>query len=163
MGFFQKRLQLVLQPHPIAPQLVLFARNCPPSTLLGIGHKAQNQFPGHQPLHQAFGIREILGNPSCVPAVRHWTEPAPDATFRLSASRLPASRVAASNTFPAFPTLVSPGCALDQARARIIVNTSALAGIYRLKSAKLCTRIAAIPPMHPRETTLSKLSSVFLY
>src|SRR6516162_6147929 len=59
MDLFQKRLQLVLQPHPIARQLVLLARYCSPQALLGIGYKAQNQFPGHQPLHQAFGIGEI--------------------------------------------------------------------------------------------------------
>ncbi len=59
MGLFQQRLHLVLQPYPIAPQLILLVRNCPPQTLLGIGHKAQNQFPGHQPLHQAFGVGEI--------------------------------------------------------------------------------------------------------
>src|SRR6266403_1199135 len=64
MGLFQKCLQLVLQPHPVAPQLVLLARYRPPQTLLGIRHKAQRQFSGHQPLHQAFGIAEILLAPS---------------------------------------------------------------------------------------------------
>ena len=59
MGLFQKGLHSILQPYPIASQLILLARNCPPQTLLAIGHKAQNQFPGHQPLHQAFGIGEI--------------------------------------------------------------------------------------------------------
>jgi hypothetical protein len=39
------------QPHPIARQLVLSPRHRSPQTLLGMGHKAQNQFPGHQPLH----------------------------------------------------------------------------------------------------------------
>ena len=37
-------------------------------SLLGIGHKAQSQFPGHQPLHQAFGIDEI-SLPSASPAI----------------------------------------------------------------------------------------------
>src|ERR1700716_1643471 len=59
MGLFQKCLQLVLQLPPVAPQLVLLARSRPPQTLLGIRHKAQRQFSGHQPLHQAFGIDEI--------------------------------------------------------------------------------------------------------
>jgi hypothetical protein len=62
MGFFQKGLQLVVQPHPVAPQLILLARYRPPQTLLGIRHKAQRQFPGHQPLHQAFGIGIRLGS-----------------------------------------------------------------------------------------------------
>src|ERR1700738_2471469 len=42
MCLFQKRLQLVLQPHPIAPQLVLLARYRPPQTLRDTGHKAQS-------------------------------------------------------------------------------------------------------------------------
>src|SRR6266571_4397388 len=60
VGLFQKRLQLILQPHSVARQLVLSPRHRPPQTLLGIGHKAQSQFPGHQPFHQAFGIGKIL-------------------------------------------------------------------------------------------------------
>jgi hypothetical protein len=52
--------------------------------------------------------------------------------------------------------------ALDQAMARIIVKTSALAGICRLKSARQCNRIAAILPTQPRVTALSKRSSAFL-
>ena len=60
MGLFQKRLQLVPQPYVIARQLVLSPRHRSPQTLFGIGHKAQSQFPGHQPLHQTFGIWEVL-------------------------------------------------------------------------------------------------------
>jgi RNA polymerase sigma factor (sigma-70 family) len=52
------------------------------------------------------GVRH-RGNPSCVPVVRDWIAPAPNATFQTSASRLLASRISASNTFPEIPTLVS--------------------------------------------------------
>ena len=36
------------------------------------------------------------------------------------------------------------------AKASVAVKTNAFEGIYRLKSAKLCTRMAAILPIHPR-------------
>src|ERR1700738_718885 len=98
MGLFQKGLQLVLQPHPVAPQLVLLARYRPPQTLLGIRHKAQRQFSSHQPLHQAFGIDEI--SLSSAP-------PAPDVVFPTYGVRLLASRTLASNTVPVLPKLVS--------------------------------------------------------
>jgi hypothetical protein len=42
MGLFQKSFQLVLQPYPIAPQLILLARHCPPQTLFDLGHKAKS-------------------------------------------------------------------------------------------------------------------------
>src|ERR1700730_16511225 len=71
LSLFQQRLHLVLQPHVIARQLVLSARYRPPQTLLGVGHKAQSQFPRHQPLHQAFGIWEIpLASPPPAIGVR---------------------------------------------------------------------------------------------
>ena len=53
------------------------------------------------------------------------------------------------------------GGALDEATARRIVKTSALAGIYRLKSARLCTRIAVMLPTQPKETALSTCTSAF--
>jgi hypothetical protein len=49
VGLFQQRLQLVLQPHVIARQLVFSPRHHPPQTLLGIGHKAQGQLLCHHP------------------------------------------------------------------------------------------------------------------
>ena len=51
---------MVLQPYPIARQLVFLARYGSPQTLLGIGHKTQSQLPSHEPLDQTFGIKEIL-------------------------------------------------------------------------------------------------------
>ena len=104
MGLFQKRLQLVLQPHVIARQLVLPARHRPPQTLLGIGHKAESQFSGHQSLDQTFGIGKIpLASPPPAIGLRLRQMQ----RSRLSALRLPASRGAASSTVPALPKLVS--------------------------------------------------------
>jgi len=60
MGLFQKRLQLVLHPPSQPRQLKLAARHRAPQSLFGIGHEAQDQFLGHQPFHQSFGIRKIL-------------------------------------------------------------------------------------------------------
>src|SRR6266403_979857 len=104
MGLFQKRLQLVLQPHPIAPQLVLLARYLPPQTLLGIGHKAQSQFPGHQPLHQAFGVGEIpLASPSSAIGLRlrqMQRSGPPPCAFSLLAYRLPIPFQRSPHRFP---------------------------------------------------------------
>src|SRR4030088_3471175 len=60
MGLFQKCLQLVLQPHPLAPQLVLLARYRPPQTLLGIRHKAQRHSVCSQPLHRSASTKSLF-------------------------------------------------------------------------------------------------------
>src|SRR5229473_1435264 len=60
MGLFQQTLQSVLQLDPVAGQLVLSAHYGAPQSLFGIGHKAQGQLLGHEPLHQPFRIVEIL-------------------------------------------------------------------------------------------------------
>ena len=69
MGLFQQGLQSVLELHPVARQLVLGAHHGSPQTLLGIGHKAQDQLVSDQPLHQTFGVREIVLAPP-PPSVR---------------------------------------------------------------------------------------------
>jgi len=64
MCLFQKRLQLVLQPHPIAPNWY-FLRVTSATDVAR--HRAQSSklIAGHQPLHQAFGIGKIpLASPS---------------------------------------------------------------------------------------------------
>ena len=104
MSLFQQSLHLVLQPHPIAPQLVLLARLRPPQTLLGVGHKAQNQFASHQPFYQAFGIDEIpLASPSAAIGLRlrqmQRSGPAPCA-FSLLAQRFPIPFQSSPNWLP---------------------------------------------------------------
>src|SRR5215467_6289037 len=93
VGLFQQRLHLVLQAHVITRELILPACHRPPQTLLGIGHKAQRQFPGHQPLHQAFGIGEItLASPSYAIGLRLrqvQRSGLPSCAFWLLAYRLP--------------------------------------------------------------------------
>ena len=56
-----------------------------------------SELPDHLPSAASPGVRH-RGNPSCVPVVRDWIAPAPNATFQTSASRLLASRISASNT-----------------------------------------------------------------
>ena len=46
--------------HSIPRLLVLGAGERPPQALLAIGHKAQGQLLGHQPLHQTFRVGEIF-------------------------------------------------------------------------------------------------------
>src|SRR6516162_2356040 len=60
MGFFQHRLHSVPQPRMIARQLVLAAHHRAPQPLFGIGHKAQRQLLGHQPLQQPFGVSKVI-------------------------------------------------------------------------------------------------------
>jgi len=74
-------------------------------------HRAQNSESIPEPPAVSPGVRH-LGNPSCAPAARDWTAPAPNATFRTSVLRLSASRVAVSidgcglrDPLPARPTL----------------------------------------------------------
>jgi hypothetical protein len=59
MGFFQQSFQLILRAHFVAGLLVPSARDGAPQTLFGIGHKAEGQFIGHQPLHQPFGVGKV--------------------------------------------------------------------------------------------------------
>src|SRR5881396_2549562 len=49
----------------------------------------------------------LLGNPFSAPAARDWIAPVPNARFQTRGLRLLASRVSASNTSLALPTLVS--------------------------------------------------------
>src|SRR5439155_8196851 len=44
----------------ITRQLIFVTRYRPPQTLLPIGNKAQGQLTGDQPLHQAFGVGEVV-------------------------------------------------------------------------------------------------------
>jgi hypothetical protein len=104
MCLFQKRLHLVLQPHPIAPQLVLLARYRPPQALFGIWHKAQSQFASHEPFYQAFGIDEIpLASPSCAIGLRLRQMQRSRLTacaFPLLAERFPVPFQCSPNWFP---------------------------------------------------------------
>jgi hypothetical protein len=59
VGLFEKGLQLVLQPDPIATQLMFLACYRSPQTLLCVGYEAQSKFLGYESLHQAFSIGKI--------------------------------------------------------------------------------------------------------
>jgi hypothetical protein len=59
MGFFQQSFQLILRAHFVAGPLPPSARDGAPQALFAIGHKAEGQFIGHQPLHQPFGVGEV--------------------------------------------------------------------------------------------------------
>src|SRR6516164_8675659 len=60
MRFFQKCLQLILQTDFVPRSLIPCARQAPPQTLFAIGHKAQDQLLGNQPLHQTFRIAKVI-------------------------------------------------------------------------------------------------------
>ena len=64
VGFFEERLQSVVELDAAARDLVLAAHHGPPEPLLGVGHKAQGEFLGDQPLHQTFRIRKVLLAPA---------------------------------------------------------------------------------------------------
>src|SRR5215468_5258906 len=64
MRLLQQRLQLIVQPHPIPRPLILGARECPPQTLFGIGHKAQGQLLRHKPSYQTFRIAKVFLAPA---------------------------------------------------------------------------------------------------
>src|SRR6202040_1630306 len=48
---------------------------------------------------------------------------------------------------------------IEAANPKINENTSAFAGMYKLKSVKLCSSIAAMLPRHPNAIARSKLTS----
>ena len=56
MGFFQEGFQPVLELDPVARHLILGPSQSAPEALLGIGHEAECQLVGHQPLHQTLGV-----------------------------------------------------------------------------------------------------------
>ena len=64
MRFFQQCLQLILQTDFVPRPLILCACECPPQSLFGIGHKAQSQLLGNQPLHQTFRVRKVFLAPA---------------------------------------------------------------------------------------------------
>ena len=64
MRFFQQCLQLILQTDFVPRPLILCAGECPPQSLFAIGHKAQNQLLGNQPLHQTFRVRKVFLAPA---------------------------------------------------------------------------------------------------
>jgi len=68
MRFFQQAFQPVGQLHAVARELILTPRHRSPQTLFRLGHKAQNQFLGYQPLDQALGIGKIF-LPSLAPTI----------------------------------------------------------------------------------------------
>src|SRR5438445_281522 len=64
MRFFQQGLQLILQTDFVPRPLIPCACECPPQSLLGVGHKAQNQLLGNQPLHQTFRVPKVFLAPA---------------------------------------------------------------------------------------------------
>jgi len=60
MRFFQQCLQLILQTDSVPRPLMPYARERPPQSLFSIGHKAQSQFLGNQPLHQTFRVPKVF-------------------------------------------------------------------------------------------------------
>src|SRR4029077_3379517 len=104
VSFFQQRLQVVLQPDVIARPTGAFFASL--SATAAARHQAQSSASTPAIPVASPSVRH-LGNPSCVPAARDWTGPAPNAMFQTSALRLRASRRSVSNTSPASPTLVS--------------------------------------------------------
>jgi len=102
VGLFQKRLQLVcsrtrLRVNWYFLRVTVRHRRCSASG------QSSESVPGHQPFHQAFGIRK---NPSCAPEVRvrlrlsqMQRSGPPPCAFSLSRNGF--------QSFPALPTLVS--------------------------------------------------------
>src|SRR5215831_9971385 len=103
MGFFQQCLQLILQTYFVTRPLILCARECPPETLFGIGHKAQGQLLRQAALPNV-PHRESL---SCARADHDWTRLAPDAGFPTSGLHLRAPDTSASSIVPALPIPVA--------------------------------------------------------
>src|SRR6266851_9531594 len=64
MRFFQQCLQLILQTDFVPRPLIHCACECPPQSLFGIGHKAQSQLLGNQPLHQTFRVPKVFLAPA---------------------------------------------------------------------------------------------------
>ena len=60
MRFFEQRFESVVKLHAGTRNLILSAHHCPPEPLLGVGHKAQGEFLGHQVLHWTLRIRKVL-------------------------------------------------------------------------------------------------------
>ena len=104
MRLFQQTLQSVLHLCMIARQLVLSTHHRTPKTLFHIRYEAEDQFLGHQPFHQSFGVGEIF-LPSPPPAIglrlcqmqcsRHGA-----GAFSLLAARLPVPLQCPPNRFP---------------------------------------------------------------
>jgi len=79
-------------------------RHFGPQSLFGIGHKAQGQLLGHEPLHQSLCIGGILLPPPR-PAIR--LRLCQDAALLTSGQHPPASGRSASSTVPMLPKPVS--------------------------------------------------------
>ena len=104
MGFFQQRLQLILQTDFVPRPLILSAGQCPPLALFAIGHKAQGQLLRHKPLYQTFRIPKIflasapstIGQRLCqMECSRHFP-----GTFPFLTARFPVPFQCAPDRFP---------------------------------------------------------------
>src|SRR5207245_2124057 len=106
MCFFQQTLQSLLQLYPIARHLGTFGAS--PSATGAVQHQAQSSVSPPGPPAASPDVRRLSrGNPSCVPADRGSTAPAPDVAFPTSGPRLPASDALASTSAPVLPRRAS--------------------------------------------------------
>src|SRR6516162_6654468 len=130
MGFFEKRFPIG---SATGSEHASTGTSCAlPSAIDVARHRAQSSESIPEPPVASPGVRHPR-NPSCVPVVRDWTAPVPDATFRTSAWHLLASRITASNIFPALPIRVSNialsiPCPLPRPAARSAIRTAVADG-----------------------------------
>src|SRR5260370_13115881 len=104
MRFFQQCLQLILQTYFVPRPLILCACECPPQSLFGIGHKAQDQLLGTQRMYKTFLITKVFlaSAPSAIgqrlrkmECARHFP-----GTFPILTARFPVPFECAPERFP---------------------------------------------------------------